>query len=348
MKTAAIRRMRQVSRRLLNAFASRALILAYHRVNESPSDPQLLSVAPQRFAEHLECLRKAYRPTRLRQLVRALRDGTIPHGAVVLTFDDGYADNLHHARPLLERYDVPATVFVTTGCVGHDRELWWDELDRLLLQPGTLPERLRLSVSGSSFEWELGEDAYYGEEAFRAHCRWNVLETGDPTSRQRVYRSLHQLLRPMPGAQRQQVLEELRVWVGAESGSRSSHQILTADDVGDLEKGNLVEVGAHTVDHPVLSSLPPDAQRAEIRQSKTRLEEILGHPVASFAYPYGGRADYTAETAALVREAGFACACANFPELVRRSADRFQLPRVLVRDWDGDAFATRLAGWFRG
>jgi peptidoglycan/xylan/chitin deacetylase (PgdA/CDA1 family) len=245
---------------------------------------------------------------------------------VVVTFDDGYADNLWNAKPILEKYDLPATVFVTSGHIGSDREFWWDELDRLLLQGGTLPERLRLSLNGTSYEWEFGELAH----------------AGMPQHQTPPYRSLHQLLRPLPEAERRPVLDELLAWAGAEPVGRSTYRALSPDELFRLAEGNLVEVGAHTVSHPVLSALPATAQLAEVQESKARLEEILGRPVISFAYPYGTRSDYTSETVAVVREAGFACACSNFSGVVRRRTDRFQLPRVIVRDWDGTEFARRL------
>jgi peptidoglycan/xylan/chitin deacetylase (PgdA/CDA1 family) len=115
-----------------------------------------------------------------------------------------------------------------------------------------------------------------------------------------------------------------------------------------LARGELIEVGAHTVTHSVLSALPAAAQRDEIQRSKAHLEEILGHAVSNFAYPYGTRSDYTAGTVAVVQEAGFASACSNFAGVVRHGTDRFQLPRVLVRNWTGDEFARQLKEWFRG
>ena len=96
----------------------------------------------------------------------------------------------------------------------------------------------------------------------------------------------------------------------------------------------------------MLSALPVAAQRSEIVESKARLEEIAKREVTSFAYPFGGRADYTRATVALVREAGFALSCANTGGLVRPRSDQFQLPRVLVRNWDAESFAGRLRGWF--
>ena len=137
-------------------------------------------------------------------------------------------------------------------------------------------------------------------------------------------------------------------WAGAGPEGRDSHRMLTPDELRSLADGDLVEIGAHTVTHSVLSELPVPEQETEIRDCKARLEEILEHSVTVFSYPLGTRSDYTDETVALIREAGFECACANLPGVVRPGDDLYALPRSLVRDWDGDEFTRRLRVWFRG
>jgi peptidoglycan/xylan/chitin deacetylase (PgdA/CDA1 family) len=319
-----------------------AVILLYHRVAEIRTDPQLLCVEPGRFSEHLEVLRKHYHPMSLRQLLKAIGDEAVPDRAVVVTFDDGYADNLHEAWPLLERRDVPATVFVVTGQGDPQREFWWDELDRLFLQPGKLPETLRLKMEGLVFELDLGEAAFYSARQHSAHCGWNVLERVAPGPRQALYRTLYEHLRVLSPPQRHEVMGDLRSWSAVEPEVRPTHRPLAREEIGLLGRNGLVEVGAHTVTHPVLSALPSTGQRLEIEESKTRLEEIVGGCVQSFSYPYGTRGDYTSDTVALVRQAGFVCACSNLAGLARAESDPFQLPRVLVRDWDGDGFESRM------
>jgi len=341
-------RLRQTARVFRNRFVSTTLILVYHRVNEVPSDPQLLCVAPERFAEHMEILRHRYQPIRLQLLLDAHQAGDLPRRSIAVTFDDGYADNLYNGKPPLERYDVPATVFVTTGHLGEQREFWWDELDRLLLQPGKLPERLDLNVHGRIHRWVLDQAACYNEETHQRYRGWNVLDDYDPGPRQHIYRSLCELLRSLTGKERKKVLCELRLWADTDSVGRQTHRTLFPDELLDLAAENLIEVGAHTVNHPILSNLPAAVQRIEIEGSKRHLEGILGHPVGAFAYPYGSRSDYTADTVKIVKDAGFKCACSNFVDVVWRGSNRFQLPRVLVRDWDGDEFASRLERWFRG
>jgi peptidoglycan/xylan/chitin deacetylase (PgdA/CDA1 family) len=96
----------------------------------------------------------------------------------------------------------------------------------------------------------------------------------------------------------------------------------------------------------VLAGLPLAAQRTEIASSKQCLEALVGRPVTTFAYPYGTRADYSTDTATLVKEEGFAVACSNYPETVTRTSDVYQLPRFVVRDWTQERFASTLAAWW--
>lgn len=336
---------RQTIRRLKARFRHAPLILLYHRVTDLPSDPQLLCVTRQHFAEHLQILREHARPMALAEMVRASRDNKLPRKAVAVTFDDGYADNLQNGKPLLEQHDVPATVYVSSGYVDSGREFLADALERLFLQPGSLPQELCLTVNGCSHRWQLGDAAHYSEDAYRRNCAWHVLRTEAPTPRHHIYRSLCQLLYTLPERDQRSALESLMVWAGTEPVRRDSHRALTAEEIRRLAQGGVVEVGAHTREHPVLSSLPIAMQRDEIGGSKIRLEEILGHAVTSFAYPYGTRSDYTSATVELVREAGYDHACSNFEGLVQQDTDPWQLPRFLVRDWDGEEFARKLSEW---
>ncbi|MBE3118099.1 MAG: polysaccharide deacetylase family protein [Candidatus Atribacteria bacterium] len=168
-----------------------------------------------------------------------------------------------------------------------------------------------------------------------------------PTPRHRAYRDLHRLLRPLRYDEQEELLADLREQIGDNGQCRPGYLALTPEEVRWLAADGLVEIGSHTVTHPVLSVQPLEVQRRELVESKSQLEAILGHPVTSLAYSYGGGGDAGDETAALAREAGYEIGCANFPALVTQRSDIFQLPRFLVRDWDGDEFARRLERLFR-
>jgi peptidoglycan/xylan/chitin deacetylase (PgdA/CDA1 family) len=332
-------RLRRAPTWLRNKLLPGGLVLMYHRVADLPLDPFSLAVSPRHFEEHLEVLRKYSRPTHITKLAHTIRDGKRPRRMVAVTFDDGYTDNLYNAKPLLERYDIPASVFVTTGHIGNEREFMWDELERLLLEPGTLPRTLQLNINGTEREWDLGSAAHYSREDYLRDADWDTEQKIDPTPRHTLFRELHGLLKPLSKNEQQEYLNLLRAWAGAEDVARPTHRTMTADEVLHLAKGGLVEIGSHTVTHPVLSALSVNKQREEVQQSKAYLEEILDQPVKSFAYPFGGATDYTPETTSLLQEAGYDCACSNFPDIIWRLSDRYQLPRIDVRDWDGDEFA---------
>ncbi|ALF52918.1 polysaccharide deacetylase [Nostoc piscinale CENA21] len=343
-------KVRHTVRQIKNTIFPGAIILMYHRVAEVDSDPWSLCVTPKHFAEHLEVLRKYGHPLHLQQLTKRLSDRQSIHRSIVVTFDDGYADNFYNAKPLLEKYDIPATVFVTTGGIDQKREFWWDELEQLLLQPGILPDLLQLNINGRTYRWELGEATYYSEADRQRDRHWKMEREEDPTPRHALYRSVYQLLQFLSAYERSQLLDELGSWTNAQPVVRSTHRSLCNEEMLALESGGLIEIGTHTVTHPFLSQLPIASQRDEIQQSKAYLEKVLRHPITSFSYPNGS---YTKETISLAQEAGFNCACASVLDKLQQHnnkisqhSNRFLLPRFVVEDWDGETFARWLSRCF--
>jgi peptidoglycan/xylan/chitin deacetylase (PgdA/CDA1 family) len=340
MKTRLAIRLAAAARRAAGRIADRSLILLYHRVAETSPDPWSLAVTPRHFSEHLDVLRRHALPIAMRDLAAAHQRGRVPSAAVAVTFDDGYADNLHAALPLLERQEIPATVFVTSGFIGARREFWWDELEALLLQPGELPETLWLVVGEKRHEWALGDAVYTPAEAERDRA-WTPYDP-PPTARHRAYHAIWRLLQPRTPAEQRAALDSLYEQAGREPRARPGSRALISSELTALAASPLVEIGAHTVDHPVLARIAPEAQRAQVAGSRAALEEQLGAPVRGFAYPFGGPRDYGRPAVEAVRDAGFDYACAASGGATTRFSSRFQLPRLYMIDMDGDAFAELL------
>lgn len=327
---------------LRNRLRPGALILMYHRVAEVDSDPWSLCVHPNHFVQHLDVLQQYCEPIRLSQLPLMLQNRTPLKRQVIITFDDGYADNFNIAKPLLERHNIPATIFVVSGKIDQSQEFWWDELDRILLQPGTLPPTLSLKFDGQCHEWSLNQAAAYSTEDYEMYRSWSALGKDAPSDRHRLYRQLYERLHPLRLEVREAVLDQLRQWAGMTPLGRSSHRTVSTAELTALRHHKLIEIGAHTLTHPFLSILPVDQQEIEIQQSKAHLEDCLGQPVTSFSYPHGS---YTEETVSMVRRAGFECACSSLVSPVYQCSDRFLLPRVEVQNWNGKQFAKWLSSW---
>lgn len=331
-----------------NSSPEMAIILVYHRIIGLSCDPQLLAVSPDNFAEHLEVLGRDYHVVSLTELLENIKRGTLHPRSVAITFDDGYADNLDNGQSLLAQYGFPGTVFVVSGQVDAEHEFWWDELEKVFLQPGALPGELRLSVNGKFYEKRLDHTREYDAERYEQYRGWNVLIPESPTERQEIYRDTCQLLRPLDHVTRDAALEDIAQWAGVTRQARSTHRSLSADGLRQIASSGLIDIGAHTMTHPALSSLPSRDQHKEITLSKKLLEDILGQTINAFSYPYGTVSDYSSETVRLLRQAGFNYACSNFPGPVSKKSDRFQLPRHLVRNWDGKQFSMRLREWTGG
>jgi peptidoglycan/xylan/chitin deacetylase (PgdA/CDA1 family) len=303
-----------------NALDAPVLVLLYHRVTRLARDPQQLAVQPENFRRQLQWLKARYPILRFAEPWHAA-----PRPAVVLTFDDGYADNAQQALPILEELGVPATFFVCTGNVDTRREFWWDEIERCLDAAPASARHFTLPAQSG------------GEH----------LASATAAERAALYEFLHRRLKTLPVAPREAALGALRAWAGVGEQGRESHRPLAVAELRALAESPWATVGAHGVSHAPLARLPREAQRAEIETSRSRLEAWIGRPVELFAYPFGGRADYDRESAALCRAAGFRKAAANLQSAWHRWHDEFHIPRCLVRDWDLPAFAAHVRRQFR-
>jgi peptidoglycan/xylan/chitin deacetylase (PgdA/CDA1 family) len=333
---------RNASRRVTPA---KALILLYHRIDDLDADPWELAVSPSKFDEHLRVLDRIATVVPLAEAPQAIPGRQDTRPVVVVTFDDGYADNFRQALPVLERWKTPATMFICTAPIADQTEFWWDALERLLLTPGTLPSALRLPIGGAVLEWNLGASARYSREEMERNRGWRAWEAG-PTSRHVLFASLWDELRRLPAAERTAVLGHLADWASGEDGDASARILpMTSAELLALSRSHLIEIGAHTMSHPALAALPLDEQSSEIAGSQTWLRDLLGRPVTSFSYPFGRTIDYSGRTVELVHQLGFSLACSNIPGRVDSGTDLYQLPRMQVKNWDGPMFEQQISAW---
>lgn len=301
---------------LLNYFDPPVLVLLYHRVASLSSDPLMLSVTPDHFRAQLRYLKEHF------PLLRFEDDWSqVKKPSVVITFDDGYADNLTEALPILEELEIPATFFISTGTLGKMKEFWTDELGRILLAERQYPEQFVLDKDEQARLWK----------------------TASVGNREKLYRYLLCRLQKALPAVRELVLTELRCWAGEAETGREEFRLMTPTEVEKLAASRMSTIGAHTVLHSRLSSLDKDSQREEILESKRQLEMISGSEVKVFAYPYGTRSDYDDTSMAICRDAGFVKVASNFKGVAHRRTDPLQIPRHTVRNWPVSTFAGKLS-----
>lgn len=129
MRIPGIKTARKSIQWLQSRFKPHVLILGYHRVADDPDDPYGICVSPAHFEEQMAVLQTKARISRMEDLVHGIQSGKLPERAVAITFDDGYADLLQTVRPVLEKFQIPCTIFIVTGSLGQ--EYWWDEIARL-------------------------------------------------------------------------------------------------------------------------------------------------------------------------------------------------------------------------
>lgn len=285
-------------------------ILTYHGVTDVESrgieNFQGKHVSAETFAHQVRYLREHERALRLSDLIDAYERGDDPDG-VVVTFDDGYQNNYRVALPILERFEVPATFFFSTGFLGTDRMFWVDEVELAVDATGAD----RLDVTG----WGLG-----------------VYPLATSAERMTAVTELKAHLKRVDDGLRESRVAELAESLPPRPGHTPSpnYRTLTWDEVRALARSPLVEIGAHTVDHPILTRIGGEALRCQVGDSKKALERETGRPVTQFAYPNGGPDDFDATVIHAVRAAGFRCGCTTLPGRNTADVSLFELRRTMV------------------
>lgn len=295
--------------------AARSLsVFIFHRVLTRP-DPLFPGEADLvRFNEILGWIGDVFNVMPLSAGLDALKAGVLPTRAAAITFDDGYADNLTNAAPLLTTHGMSATFFIAAGF-----------LDGGIMFNDVIIESVRRTPHN-----ELSLEALE-----LAH-----LPVGTTDDKRRAIAAILEKVKYLPQAQRAEAAALVRDRAGVDLPTDlmlTSYELISLRDLG-------MEIGAHTMTHPILSSVSEATAKREIEDGRERLEEILKQRVSVFAYPNGKRGrDYGDEHVKMVRDAGFDYGMSTDWGVVRRSSDLFQLPRFTPWDQSRLRFNARLA-----
>lgn len=289
-------------------------VLAFHRVGDPGNDPlyrPLISATPEQFEHLVRVLRERYRVLRLEELEAAIDDSGVlhlPEPCVLLTFDDGYRDNVTLALPLLTSLRVPASLFLTSGLIDRTLVPWWDHV-AVVVRRST---RSTIETPWGSYD-TCSQDR---EEVIRNVIDRFILQGWSAADTELG------ALEHAAGVERAEVLDV------------ASKAYLTWEDAALWERSGM-SLGAHSVTHKRLAALHDSEQAHELAASRERIETALDAQVQAFAYPFGGADCYSQSTLGHAREAGYRLAFTLRPGVLRPGPiSALELPRLAVSHAD--------------
>jgi peptidoglycan/xylan/chitin deacetylase (PgdA/CDA1 family) len=295
------------------AHRRQALILNYHRIGAGAGGT---GISARAFAEQVEYLGAHYTITPLPRLAESLLDGRdIPSRLAAITIDDGYRDAYEIAYPILRKHRAPATLFVVTEFVEGNRWLWTDKARYLTALAGA--RMFEFAVEGGTF----------------SRLR---LELSDETTRQAAAGRINATLKTLSETAREATLDRLATELGVPLPERPPevYGAINWRQAREMSDGG-VEIGSHTLTHPILTSLSDDRLRDEVSQSRMRLQAEIGRKVGTFCYPNG---NYDLRAQREVARAGYQCAVTTdigfnsareHPLALRRIHGEYDLPRFV-------------------
>lgn len=290
----------------------RIVVLIYHRVLLTKDPLWDGDVDQEAFFMQMKVLKERFNVLPLGEAIQKLNNGTLPARCVCITFDDGYADNHTVALPILQNMNLPATFFIATGYLDGGR-MWND----------TIIESVRYAG---------------GDMLDLRPIDMGIQDMSTVDIRRTVIRNILEKLKYESPEKRNQRAEQVASIVGT---TLPDDIMMTTEQVKKMNEAGM-EIGAHTVNHPILSKIPADEARNEIVTSKRRLEDIIGETVDAFAFPNGKpHKDYNSEHVDMVRKAGFKYCVSTSWGTVGKGTDVFQLPRIAP--WEETSFRFTLS-----
>ncbi len=293
------------------------LTLNYHRIGEPGAtlfDRELWSATLENFEQQVIFLKTHFDligPDDLYDVLQSDRGRF-----AMITFDDGYRDNYELAFPTLQDLNVPATFFLSTGFLDHPRVPWWDEIS-WIIRSSSCPF---IHIEG------------WVDNPIQITA---ATENDSPDTPSPIDAAVHQLLRlykSLSIEQTEPFLNQLGETCGTGRAPESVADELwmTWDMVREMRDAGMF-FGGHTVQHPILASLPPEGQDREIGECARRLEEELGERCATFSYPVGRPETFDEVTRACLIEHGFQWSFSYYGGYQKSGpADNLNLPRTPV------------------
>lgn len=294
------------------------IILCYHKISDAKNDYNLVNVTPYNFEQQIRYLSSQHKIVSLEDLNTEMYERN--EYIFAITFDDGYRDVYNNALPILEKFNVPATVFVTTENLDTCYENWTDNIMRAIFEPADRKDYFECS------DCEL-------------EGKWYTRDLEEKTA---FYRKINYLFRHVGKNKREKYESILLDWAGLTREGRNENRILSVHELKELSKSPLISIGSHCVTHPSLAALTAEEQEQEICNSITRLKEIIGLPIRYMAYPFGSRTSYNAITIELLKSCGIEMAFTTIPERVTIETDPYQMPRIVMGNYNIEDFKTRI------
>jgi len=327
-----------------NPFKSnRAVVLMYHRINDIRVDPWQLAVNPQNFDEQLQVLKKKYKVIQVVELAEQIKKGRISSNQVCITFDDGYLDNYENAKPLLQKYNCPATFFIASHFIVSQQSYWWDELQSIILETPALPQNFSIAIHTETLTYNLENNGILSEDQKQKHEKW-IWPATPPTQRAALYLALWERMKPLPLDEIVSILISLNEIALIGSKKQSTGSSMNAVQLKDLSDEPLFKIGLHTATHPDLSSHSIEFQKNEICKNKEGLEHICDHVIDTISYPYGA---HNPDTISVVSDLRLQSAFTTKASVITIKSPVYRLGRYQVLNINGEAFEKELSRIFR-